>query len=296
MFGEAIALILAAVVVEGQSQSPEPPATVLEEIVVEGRLLRDAVEQFVDEIVAPPVGRGPARWNRPVCVGVVNLRNEMAQALADQVSLVAVQAGLDIGEPGCDPNVLIIATDDGPGLARALVAGRPRVFRPQYAGAARSVEALERFQETAAPVRWWHVSVPMLRDTNMPGVRMPGGNPPIIPGAGMLRTTLRNDLLKAFIIVDLDDAEGIDIGRLGDYVGMVALAQIDPQAETAGYDTILNLFDDARSPASLTAWDMSYLGALYGSELNQRAANQQGGEVSGRMFRDRRSAMASGSD
>lgn len=268
--------------------SQEPSTAVLEDVVVDGRRLREAVDDFVDEIVAPPAGRGPARWNGRVCVGVVNLRRDTAQALADQVSAVADRVGLEIGEPGCRPNILVIGTDDGPALARALVSERPLAFRPKYAGAARSAAALDYFQTTPAAVRWWHVSMPMVRGTNAPGVRLPGEAPPVIPGEGRLRSPLRNDLQRVFVILDMDDATGLTVQQLGDYVGMVALAQIDPEAETSAYDTVLNLFEAPQSQLALTDWDLSYLQALYGAELHQRAVNQQGGEVSNSMFRDLR--------
>ena len=267
--------------------SGDAPAVQLEEVVVEGRTLREAVDQFVEEIVAPPVGRGPARWNRRVCVGVVNVRGQAAQALIDQVSSVALQAGLDIGEPGCRPNILVLATDDGQELAQALVAREPLLFRPQYSGAARSSEALERFQESAAPVRWWHVSMPVVRDTGMPGVRMPGETPPWIPGEGRLRSPLRNDLMRAFVIVDVDAAAGIDTRRLGDYLGMVALAQIDPAADTSAWPSILNLFGSAEPPAGLTDWDRDYLQALYGARRDRARASQQAREIVGDMTRAR---------
>ena len=267
----------------------------LEDVVVDGRKLREAVDDFVDDIVAPPVNYGPARWHRRVCVGAVNFRGEVAQALVDQVSSVALQAGLEIGEPGCRPNILIMGADDGGALARGLVERAPRAFRPAYSGAARSSEALERFQNAAAPVRWWHVSMPVVRDTGEPGVRMPlDERYPIYAGEGRLRTPLRNDLLRVFVIVDVPAAEGIDVRHLGDYIGMVALAQIDPDADTSTYDTVLNLFGAPRSELALTDWDLSYLQALYGAELNQRAVNQQGGEVSNSMFRDRQSAQPEG--
>lgn len=285
-----------AVAMAQQSVPPAPPAdpvTRLEDVVVDGRRLREAVDDFVDEIVAPPVNYGPARWHRRVCVGAVNFRGEIAQALVDQVSSVALLAGLEIGEPGCRPNILIMGTDDGGALARGLVEGTPRAFRPFYSGAARSSEALERFQNSSAPVRWWHVSMPVVRATGQPGVRMPlDERYPIFAGEGLLRTPLRNDLLRAFVIVDGTVAEGVDLRHLGDYIGMVALAQIDPDTDTSSYDTVLNLFGiPSQSELALTDWDRSYLQALYGAELNQRAVNQQGGEVSSSMFRDRRQAQ-----
>lgn len=289
-FAFATALILAP-------QTPPPPqdtpSAQLEDVVVDGRRLREAVDDFVDEIVAPPVNYGPARWHRRVCVGAVNFRREAAQVLVDQVSSVALQAGLEIGEPGCRANILIMGTDDGGALARGLVEQAPRAFRPLYSGAARSDEALERFQNASAPVRWWHVSMPVVRATGEPGVRMPlDERYPIYAGEGRLRTPLRNDLLKVFVIVDVPGAEGVDLRRLGDYIGMVALAQIDPEADTSTYDTVLNLFEaPPQAGSALTDWDLSYLQALYGAELNQRAVNQQGGEVSNSMFRDRQRAQ-----
>ncbi len=61
---------------------------------------------------------------------------------------------------------------------------------------------------------------------------------------------------------------------------MVAMAQVDPDADTDRFDTILNLFDDpATAPTGLTGWDRAYLEGLYdaGSEthrINQRAQVQ----------------------
>jgi hypothetical protein len=133
----------------------DPPPTTLEDVVVDGRRLDQAIDDFVADIVAPPVNRGPARWHRRVCVGAINFRSDVAQALVDQVSAVAADTGLEIGEPGCSANVLILGTDDGSALAAGLVNRAPRAFRPGYSGAARSSEALERFVDTQAAVRWW---------------------------------------------------------------------------------------------------------------------------------------------
>lgn len=269
----------------------DTPPTTLEDVVVDGRRLDQAIDDFVADIVAPPINRGPARWHRRVCVGAINFRTEVAQALVDQVSSVAADAGLDIGEPGCTANVLILGTEDGSALAAGLVDRAPRAFRPLYSGAARSREALQRFVVTDAPVRWWHVSLPVSRTTGRPAVRMPlDERYPVVRGEGRLRTDVRNDLLKVFIIVDVTGAGGVDVRRLGDYVGMVALAQIDPEADPSSYDTVLNLFGSPEVQRGLTDWDRSYLEALYGAELNARAANQQGGEVSSSMYRDLRDA------
>ncbi len=287
--GFAAALTLASPSLAQVPPQDSPPAE-LETVLVDGRPLREAVERFVDDVVAPPVGRGPARWDLKVCVGALNLRRDAAQVVVDQVSRIALDLGLEPGEPGCRPNILVIASSDGEALARALVVRSPRAFRPNYAGASRGASALARFQTSSAPVRWWHLSLPVT-ETGDIAVRLPGGSAPFVrQDSSRLTTRLRNDLRRAYVIVELEDMEGVTFQQLGDYIGMVTMAQIDPEAETAAYDTILNLFDAPGSVSGLTEWDRSYLSALYDAELNRRSPNHQGGEVAGLMLRDRRRA------
>lgn len=270
--------------------SPQPlPQTQLDEVVVEGSRLTDRVEAFVDNIVAAPMRRGPARWHRDVCVGVVNLRPETAQVIADRVSAIALQVGLEPGEPGCSPNILIVATEDSEAMARGLAERSPLAFQPAYSGGSRSRQQFEAFLTTPRPVRWWHVSVPVGRETGQIAVRIPGFAPPQIRGVNSrIQTATRNDMLRAFIIVDIHAASGVSAQQLGDYIGMVAMAQIDPEAETGAYDTVLNLFEPGHVVDGLTDWDRSYLEALYSAELNRANPDHQAGEIASTMVRDQR--------
>lgn len=291
IFGQLLAA--AVLIASGQTAPQTPPQTPdptrLDDVVVEGQRLADRVESFVDDITAPPVRRGPARWRREVCVGVANLRPEAAQIIVDRVSSIAVDGGLEAGEPGCNPNVLIIATDDAEAMARGLAERSPLAFQPAYSGGSRSRQQFEAFLSSSAPVRWWHTSVPVGRETGEIAVRIPGYPPPGIRGANSrIQTATRNDLLRAFIIIDIDEAAGVSFQQLGDYVGMVAMAQIDPDTDTAAYDTVLNLFQPGRAVDGITDWDMSYLSALYSAELNRQHANQQAGEIASTMLRDQR--------
>lgn len=271
--------------------STDDPVTELEEVVVNGRTLSGAVDSFVNTVTASPRGAGPARWDRKVCVGVLNLKASTAQVMIDRVSDVALEIGLEIGEPGCSPNILVIATDNGSSLATALVEARPLAFRPPYAGAARSAAALDSFRTTDRPVRWWHVSLPTDEDTGAVAVRIPGYDAPMVNTlGGRLRTEVVNDLRRAFIIVDIPRSSDVTFQQLSDYVAMVAFAQIDPEADIAGFPTILNAFDDTDAAVGLTDWDMSYLKSLYGAVLNQRNAGSQRDAVGGIMLRDRRRA------
>lgn len=302
-----IALSIAAALAGGlgvpqqaSPQTPPPPeaqATQLEEVVVVGQSLQQAVDRFVDTVVAPPAGRGPGRWDRKVCVGAVNMDREIAQPLIDRVSEIALEVGLEPGAPGCNPNILVIATDDGPGLATALTDARPRAFRPKYAGAARSSEALERFRTTDQAVRWWHVAIPTDADTGAIAVRMPGYDAPFVRVlSGRLTTEIENDLLRAFVIVDMERSAGATLQQLSDYVAMVALAQVDPDADVSAWPTVLNVFADNGAASGLTDWDMSYLRSLYEAELNQRNPDAQNNAVGSGMIRDRRAANGEASE
>jgi hypothetical protein len=49
----------------------------------------------------------------------------------------------------------------------------------------------------------------------------------------------------------------------GDYLALNSLAQIDPNANPASYDSILNVFDNPAAYSGLTDWDRSYIAGLY---------------------------------
>jgi len=272
------------------AQTPQTATTDLGDVIVEGhRTLEETVHDFVDVVVEPPRGRGPARWDRTVCVGVANLRTAAAQVMIDRISQVAMDVGLEPGEPGCKPNVLVIATADGQGLARGLVDARRRAFLPGAAGASRSTAQLEAFENSDKPVRWWHVSLPVVADTGAPAVRMPGESAPTVSTLGSrLTSPVRNDLRRVFIIVDFEKLGAVNFQQLSDYVAMVALAQVDPDADTASYRTILNVFADPQAESGLTDFDMDYLKSLYTAELNQLNPTAQSGEIGGSMVRRQR--------
>ena len=285
--GVLVALALSAQQTPPPAQHPQDPST-LPDVVVDARSHEEVARQFVDAIADPLPNRGPARWDRTVCIGVANLRADVAQPLIDRVSQIAMQVGLEPGEPGCRPNVMIIATSDGQAMARAMVEARPRLFNTGISGVNQSRSALTQFENSQEAVRWWLLSLPVDSETGSIATRLPGYAPPVINtfAASRLRTQIQNDLRGAFIIVDFTKASGLELGQLADYIAMVALAQVDPDADTRSFDTILNLFDDPAGNPGLTDWDEAYLRALYSAELNQRSVTAQQGEVARGMTQD----------
>ena len=285
-----LALALAAgLLAQTPVQAQEPaagPVAQLGDVVVEGRRLRSVVQNFVGEVAAPATGdRGPARWNGPVCIGVVNLRAEVAQYIVDRASDVARELGLEAGEPGCAANVLIIAAADGQAVADGIVEERRRAFVPGGSGMTRTLSALEDFRTSDAPVRWWHVSAPVDSESGELATRLPGRDAPqiAVSRASRIRTDIRDDLFKAIIVVDIGKVDAISLTQLADYCTLIALAQVDPKADVASFETILNVFIDP-TITGLTGWDRDYLAALYGIEQN-RLGSARGGEIVDLMMR-----------
>jgi hypothetical protein len=262
----------------------------IDEVVVRGRRmseieddLRIYVRDFIGEVVATPRGRGFARWDRGVCVGVYNLEQSAAQYIVDRISSLALDAGLEPGEPGCDPQVNIVFATNARETASQLVERQPRAFRPVagHAGMDLGRAALEQFAESETAVRWWHVSLPVDARTGAQAIEVntscleghcaPNVN---VAGPSRIHNGTRDDLMYVIIVVDATKLKGTTWQQLGDYLGVVSLAQVDPQTNPAAFDSILNLFSNPAAYTGLTDWDRSYIQALY--EFDQeRIASQQ---------------------
>lgn len=297
MIGSLLAATLAVTAFQDPPVAPPPPPrdpTVyrLEEIVVEGTRLEERTAEYVREVAAPPRGRGPARWREGVCVGAANFDPEVAQYLVDRVSDVARDLGLSAGQPGCEPSILIVGTTGGADFAREFVAMRPRLFRVGGSGMDRGSAALEVFMSSDRPVRWWHVSMPTDSETGQRTVRLPGemrpmpnldprqdvlGYAPItrVPVASRIQSSVEDRMMRSFVIIDVDKLGGVSLEQLGDYVAMVALVQVNPDAETGRYETILNLFEYPDSIAGLSGWDRAYMEGIYATRPGRISTSAQ---------------------
>lgn len=279
--------MLAALAALALVAAPQETPSRLDDVVVSGRRAEALARDFIADVAAPTNRRGLARWNTPLCVGVVNLRRDTAQAIVDRISDVAAHLDVRIGQPGCTANALIIVTEDGAALARDLVQARRRAFDAGSTQMNQSDRDLELFQAQQRPVRWWQISTPTNADTGERAIRLAGdvdaaGNPkaPEVHSFGSrLTSSIRDDMSRVIVIADIDDIAGLSSVQLADYFAMVTLAQIAADADTTNYDTVLNLFDDRGGVTGLTAWDFTYLEGLYSAAQNRINASQQAAAV-----------------
>nr|MBF0665241.1 hypothetical protein [Brevundimonas sp.] len=175
-----------------------------------------------------------------------------------------------------------VGTADGTQLARDMVRRyRSNFFRYGYTTSNPGTAALGVFQTSEAPVRWWHVSLPVVVSTGASAIRLPGGDPVENPCRRPSGTWVANcdkvtdRMMRMITIVDIDGIEGVGLAPLADYLTLVALAQIEADTDFSEFDTVLNLFNPDRTVSGLTNWDMIYLRALYSAEAEHISAREQ---------------------
>lgn len=261
----ALAMLAAPATAQETPRGADDPVD-LDDVVVEGQRLEQVAREFVAEVGAPPYRRGLARWREGICVAAVNLRPAAAQPLIDHISRVGMTLGLTPRDPGCTPNIIIVFTAEADEVSRGMVEARRTAFHSGVGGLDRGRAALEAFQHSGRPVRWWHISVPINAQTGGPGIRLPGMTAaPYVPGEGLVNRGryVRDDLNKVVIVVDVDAVAGVSGEQLADYLALIALSQVDPDGQTQGFSTVLNLFSDPEGTPGLSGWDRAYLDALY---------------------------------
>jgi hypothetical protein len=295
--------LAAALVAAALAGAPAALAQTPNNDIVVTAISRDQAQSFVSQLsAAPPSVDQMARWDEAVCVGVAGLPGRQGQFIADRVAQRAYQLGLAPGEPGCAPNISIVVAPDAGAAAQRMFEQNQSLFAYRYETGVATLgqEAFTRFLNTDRPVRWWHVSRTMSADGEPIGS---GGVTPSMTQGGfdgaqtvrsngtMLRQTTRQDFSRVVIIIDGRSAGSVQLAALADYVAMVALAQINPDADTSSFPTVLNLFSAraGSAPVGLTAWDLAYLDALYKSDRDASSVTQQQADMTRRMMRDRAS-------
>jgi hypothetical protein len=229
------------------------------------------------------------RWQAPVCLRVIGMEPRAAEPFRQRIEMAALQAGARVGRPGCDPNVVIAWTSDGPDMAQRIYHGRARMMTE----VPRPIR--DRFLNGDDAVRWVPVAVigadggsgaegsadaaiPIEGGAGSLAVSAPSinGN-----GASLIRTTAVAALASVTVVIDVNRASGVGLNALADYVALVALSGM-PMGGRDGMiapsDSILALFEapDRRAVDGMTAADRAYLSMLYSMAPNRTARSRRG--------------------
>lgn len=286
-------LLLSAGHAAAQDVAQDPvQTTVLDEVVVDALRAQEMAseldaqaQQFVESVSEGPRNTVLARWHIEMCVAVHGMRADAAQFVIDRIAVSALQNGVQFGEPGCRPNVVIMATANGRELAGHLVDSAGLAFRPADSATQLNARALEQFRSSEVPVRWWHISAPYDREIGAFAVRRRGeeANTYYVRHVGRTRSNFQRSFAWSIIVVDMSKTGGVPLGGLADYLALVALTQADAQADHSAQDTILNLFDGSGGVAELTSWDRDYLSSLYAAEYDRVSVRSNNNNIADRL-------------
>ena len=202
-----------------------------------------------------------ARWNVPVCVVTAGLTAAEDDFVKKRLTQIATDANVPTGGPGCGPNFVVIVTTEPEKLLKAWWSEEHRLFNRD-----RGLGGVNRFIQTDQPVRVWHNAC-----NAPPGIEAYAFSVSEHCGTGVTGSRLTwaavRAIYTAIVVVDLTKIEGLTFGQVADHVAMVGLAQIRPSPQLGDIPTILGLFtaSGADRQKGLTAWDQSFLKAVYKS-------------------------------
>jgi hypothetical protein len=242
--------------------------------------LEKRVSRFVDQIAAQQnFDEGLARWHRPVCPLVSGLPREDGEFILGRVSEIARDAGVKLGDEHCKPNFFILVTPQPAALLKEM----ERRNRDYTFGRDVLPAPVNEFIASPLPVRVWQVSDFEASD-GLPMLAV-AGRCPAFKGI-VLRCNLHAQgnharfdtvwtVLRAFVVVNQSRLKTVSRGQLADYVAMVGLAEIRPNAHMGDAPTILKLFDSTpqTAPSGMSDWDQAFLKSLYTTD--QASKNQR---------------------
>src|SRR4029077_3073873 len=103
---------------------------------------------------------------------------------------------------------------------------------------------------------------PLTSDTSTQGIGLNAGSGAVVNGRVKDTRLTFNDVMifsSVIVVVDRNQVAGLQFGQLADYIAMIAMTELDPDAPLGTAPTILRLFADraagAPPPAGLTPWD-----------------------------------------
>jgi hypothetical protein len=224
-------------------------------------------------------------WTRPVCLKVYGLVDPaLAARVRTRVEAVATEAGMEVAERPCRPNIGIIFATNG---QQQLVRLREKRGRLLAQLPPQEIDALRKGRH---PVIWWRTmtdienggpGAPSPGLISSPGAQalmnaLPGAVASAREGGGSIHisTRLVLSITGAVAIVDVELAEGKSLDSVADYVALVTLGPIRFPADPTGVPSILDLFEQDGEATDLSSWDRSLLSA-YSRVLLDRTARWQ---------------------
>ena len=258
-----------------ETQSPES-------IVVQGQ--RRQIAQALRKLIEPAENEQLARFEDQVCPMVIGMPKDWTATLTRMIRENVTSVGGKVGKPGCTVNAAVIFIDQPLELIRALAKEEPGFF-------AMTPRELEKFTAVQKPLASWHVTDTFGRDGQMLGQMGSlgvGSTGPSSPAnarvnrnaaASRLYSTIREDMLVGFVVIDRQQTVGKSLRQLADAATMHLLLDVNQEASERDPGSILSLFEQrpegVSAPMRLSKFDRGALRGFYTQRENNRSARQQ---------------------
>jgi hypothetical protein len=230
--------------------------------------VENAVRSFVNAIAVKPGDESLARWQSqiPLCPLVAGLPGSDGEYILSRVSKIAVAAGAPLAPEHCKGNFFIIVTSDPEGVIKAWSKRDVRMFGDETDQGGAKIREFT----APSPIRvWYNTEFYELDGTPLGNSE---GRANLAARATRIEVNGYRALSSVMAIVDTRRMKDVSFGQVAAYVAMIGLAQIRPQAKVSESPSILNLFTSTgKAPPSLTPWDESFLKAVYGTRITDRA-------------------------
>jgi hypothetical protein len=280
-----VAAGVALLLMSAAAAADTPPAAAavkagVDPITVVGQRDRATIERevatFVNAVAVKPGGESLARWQLqiPLCPLVAGMSKNDGEFILSRVSKIAATAGAPLAPEHCKGNFYIVVTADPDGVIKAWSKRDVRMFGDE---ADQGGTTIREFN-AANPVRVWYNTEFYELDGTPLGSNVDGGNSLGTIRADLSARATRMEInsyrvLSSIVaIVDVRRVKDVSFGQIAAYVAMVGLMQMRPHADVGDTPTILNLFAGAgKAPPGLTAWDESFLKAVYTTRITDKA-------------------------
>jgi hypothetical protein len=266
-----IATAIAISLAESSAQAQRPGTDQeIESITVEARRKHDdlqhEVQKFVDSaLIAQHGDWSNARWTIPICPLVAGLSKDQGEFVFSRISTIAIAAGARLDSEKCNPNLLVIVTNEPDHLLTEWSKSNPSMF-------ARSggLGEFRHFLKNSRPVRVWYNAEFLSGFFHDPlfNIALAGGVvAPLNHHAKDSRLEFGSirAIITAVVIIDSKQLANVNFGQLSDYISLLALAEINLDKSHDNVLSILNLFTDKdQTPKDrMSSWDGAFLKALY---------------------------------
>jgi len=300
----ARAVILAAALALGPATAQDTPplASPTENVTV--TVIKDgqaAISKFVDSMgVSTRMTGKMARWKEGICPIVVGLPPESARLLVQKIRALAVEVGAPVNpNDPCPGNIEVIFTAQPQALLDNV-----RIMHEGLLGYFDNSAQADKLATSTRPIQAWYSTLTVdLRGQTVADSRRKAGTrfrlvlPPAAYGGpagpgdvlemnmpdasvanvsgGRLGDGVSSTFSNVMIVADTAKLLGRDANSVGDYIAMLALAQIQPPDACQPLPSVLNLLVAGCSSDTLTSADTAYLRALYKATANTTFAGQR---------------------